>query len=769
MDQCFIENGDVKKYLSVNQIPEIVESILTSAAFYKPLSPLENILENLKKIKCGDFKGLLSWDSFINEHDLPVQRVFKPCFLEAHIFDNPFVREKFHQQIIKAIEHHSRAKMKKYFGMLRVFHKERVAKKVIDRKNTILAINHFNCKLRKRFVACWVVHAKVYAANVSTAIDLLLKSISYSYLLKCFTYWRLFTKDIHWKNNYFQKQALKQSNEANSNLNQGPEDKMHGVDYISRLPKSIATQIFKYLDLKSRIACSMVCNSWHALLQDCALYTELDLTNSGFDINDVLFNNILRRHRSFLYHIKLENCSQLSIKALTNLKECRNLQDVDLSGCQIKAVLLQELGVGCPFITYLNLSYSQVDDTCFAVVAKNFPSIKYLDLSYCKLLTEAGFYYLVTNKSFKNLAHFNLSGCKVNGNCLANIGQCCQYLTSFILDCIPTLTDECISKLAATCGRLRILSLMQAVKITDKSLKFVSTNLTQLEKIFIEGNKFITDIGVANLMGLRNLRHIHIVDCLRLYDTGLKPCANLRLITVCNFTDCIRLTDRGIKHILTSPSAFRLQELSLTNCIRVGDQTVQKIVSNCPNLTYLSIAYCENITDVGLIMLAHHPKLHTLDISGCSIDDHGVGSLRQAQNLVSLSMAECNLVTDIGIERMSKVENVKSLDLSFCSNLSDYGMKMLIYERKCLTSLNIGGCKLITNGTLSSIASVCDYLLKLNISENKNITDKGIRLIRNGCKKLNYLNVSYCSKLSYEGIAKLIQNHCTVVHTMSIL
>lgn len=768
MEQYVCENEDVKKYLSIHQIPEAIESLLTAAAYYKPVNPLQNILRNLKKIKNGEFDSLLSWDSFIDESDLPVDRVFKPCFLEAHIFDNPFVREKYHQQMKKAIEFYSRAKLKKYFHMLKVFHKHRVAKKVIDRRHTILATNHFNSKLRKRCMSFWISHAQVYAANVAKAIDLLLKSISYSYLLKCFTYWRLFTKDIHWKNNYFQKQALRQSVEGNANVSQGLDDKLEDVDYISRLPTSIATKIFKYLDLKSRIACSMVCNTWHALLQDCALYTELDLTNSGFEINDVLFNNILRRHRSFLYHIKLENCSQLSTKALTNLKECRNLQDVDLSGCQVKAVLLQELGTGCPFVTYLNLSHSQVDDTCFANIAKNFPSLKYLDLSYCILLTEAGFYYLVTNRSLKNLSHLNLSGCKVNGNCLANIGQCCQFVTSFILDFIPNMTDECISKLAATCGRLRILSLIQAVKITDKALKFISSNLTQLEKIFIEGNKLITDIGVATLMGLRNLKHIHMVDCLRLYDIGLKPCVNLRMLTVCNLTDCVRLTDRGIKQILTSPSAFHIQELSLTNCIRVGDQTVQKIVNNCPNLTYLSIAYCENITDVGVVMLAHHPKLHTLDISGCSIDDYGVGSLRQAQNLVNLSMAECNLVTDIGIERMSKVENVKCLDLSFCTNLSDYGMKMLIYERKCLTHLNIGGCKLITNGTLSSIASVCEYLLKLNISENKNITDKGIRLIRNGCKKLSYLNVSYCPKLTYESIAKLIQNYCTVIHTINV-
>lgn len=770
MEDNLYDNDDVRKYLLSYQVPEAIESVLTAAAYYKPLSPLRHILQNLRKIQSGDVKECaLSYDTFIGEADLPVARVFKPCFLEQHIFDNPFLREKYHRQMIVAIEHHSNVQLKKFFCGLQIYHQRRLAKKMVYRRNTELANSHYGGKLKQRVIHSWIARTRVYTANVAKAISILLSCLSYTNMLKCFLQWRLFTKDIHWKNNYFKNQALKQSSEATAENDQAEETELEDIDYISKLPTNVAAKIFKFLDLKSRIACSMVCNSWHALLQDCSLYTELDLSNSGFKINDALLNNILRRYRFFLYHIKLRNCFQLSSKVLGNLKECKNLQDIDLSGCQVKAILLQELGIGCPFVTYLNLSNSRVDDTCFSNIAKNYPSLKFLDLSYCNELSESGFYYLVTNKSLKGLAHLNLSGCtKVNGNCLANIGQCCQLLTSFMLDCIPTLMDECISKLAATCGRLRILSLMQAMKITDKGLKFIASNLVQLEKFYIEGNKFITDNGVAALMELRNLRHVHIVDCLRVYDNGLKPCISMRTLIVANFTDCVRLTDGGIRHILDSPSALYIRELSLTNCIRVGDQSVQKIVNNCHGLLYLSIAYCENVTDIGIAMLARHNMLTMLDISGCSVSDYGASSLRQSPNIVYLSMAECNLLTDIGIERMSKLENLKYLDISYCTNISDYGMKMLIYEKKCLTYLNIAGCKLITNNTLSSIASVCDYLLKLNVSEIRNISDKGIRFIRTGCKNLKYLNVSYCTKLNYGSIAKLILNGCKVVHTMNV-
>ena len=762
------DNEEVKKYLIYHQVPDLIEALLTAVAFYKSELPLKEILLHLKKIKEYDFNEIqICWDFFIKPQDLPVSKVFKSCFIEQFILDSPFYREKNHKQMITSIEHYCKVQLKKYFAVLRVYHHHCLTKKMSDQRNVNIANNHYWTKLKKRVINNWSNGTKIYATNITRAITILQKSLSYTYKSRCFVRWRLFTKDIHWKNNYFQKQALKQASENNANAgNENESDNTKG-DQISSLKAITAVKIFKYLDLKSRISCSTVCNAWHDLMQDSSLYTELNLSDSASEINDARFLSVIRRYKFFLYHLKLANCIKISSKVLSNLKECKNLQDIDLTACQVTSGVLQDIGVGCPFVTYLNLSNSMVDDACFAAIAKHFPSMRFLDLSNCSALSEAGFYYLVTSRSLKGLAHFNLSGCsKINGNCLANIGQCCLNLTSLILDCIPNLTDECISKMAATCGRLRILSLMQAVRLTDKALKYISISIQQLEKIFIEGNKFITDAGVANLMGLKNLRHIHLVDCLRVYDNGLKPCANMRQLSVVNLTDCIRLTDGGIKYILESPSAHYLKELLLTNCIRVGDQTVQKIISSCPGLTYLSLAYCENVTDVGIAMLARHNSLHMLDISGCPINDSGAGSLKQAQNLRYLSIAECNLLSDIGIERMSKMENLSYLDISFCTNISDYGMKMLIFENKCLTTLNLAGCKLLTNSTLSSVASVCEYLQNLNVSENKNITDKGIRFIRTGCKKLKYLNLSCCPKLNYGSISKMVINGCHVVHTL---
>lgn len=757
----FSKDQQLSKYLTQHKIPEVIESILTAVSIYKPSNPLLHIKNNLLKIRNNQIQDL-KWDVFIEEKDLPVEKVFKPCFIEQCFFDNPFLNEKFHKQCVIAIEHHRFVIQKKCLSVLRLHQQRQVLKKHIALNNSEKAKCHFEEKLKRRTLAVWEQKTQIYMTNIHAAFKVLRKVVSFSYLKLCLMRWLVFTKDMHWKNNWFQEQALKQAEEKREEI-----DDLN-VDFMSKLPKQVAIKIFLNLNLRERITCSIVCHAWHILLQDCALYTELDFSNSGFDLEDSLFHHVLRRYRFFLHHIKLSGCYELSSKSLISLRDCKNLQDIDLSKCKINAQVLMDIGVGCPFVTYLNLSNSTIEDACLNNLTKHFPSMRYLDISNCQALTEAGFYFFYTNKALSNLLHLNLSGCvNVNGTCITYIGQCCKILTSLILDYIPSLTDDCISKMTIVLRELRVLSLLQAVKLTDRSLKYIAIGEYELERIYIEGNKFITDVGITGIMSLKNLKQIHISDCLKVFDNGMKPCADLRLVRVINFSDCVRLTDNGLKYILEGPSAPNITELSLSNCIRIGDQSIQRIVQHCKSLICLSLAYCENVTDVGVSMISHHPKLTMLDISGCSINDYGAGALRASPNIQYVTMSECNLVTDHGLERLAKLENLKCLDISYCSNISDYGMKMLIYEKPRLTSLNIAGCKLVTNDTLSNIASVCDYMVRLNLSELKSITDKGIRFIRLGCKQVKYLNVSYCPRLNYGCITKLQQRGCEVEHTMN--
>jgi len=79
MEHCkeFSKDQQVSKYLTHHQIPEVIESILTAVSIYKPDNPLEHIKNNLLKIKNRQVADL-TWDVFIEEKDLPVEKVFKP-------------------------------------------------------------------------------------------------------------------------------------------------------------------------------------------------------------------------------------------------------------------------------------------------------------------------------------------------------------------------------------------------------------------------------------------------------------------------------------------------------------------------------------------------------------------------------------------------------------------------------------------------------------------------------------------------------------------
>jgi len=267
MEHCkeFSKDQQVSKYLTHHQIPEVIESILTAVSIYKPDNPLEHIKNNLLKIKNRQVADL-TWDVFIEEKDLPVEKVFKPSFIEQQFFDNPFINEKFHKQCVIAIEHHRFVIQKKCLSELRLHQQRQVLKKHVAHNNSEKAQNHFDKKLKQRTLAIWEQKTQIYMNNIHRAFKILRKVVSYSYLKLCFMRWLIFTKDIHWKNNWFQRQALKQAVEKQEEV-----DDLN-VDFMSKLPKHVAIKIFLNLNLRERITCSIVCHAWHPVTRLCTVH-----------------------------------------------------------------------------------------------------------------------------------------------------------------------------------------------------------------------------------------------------------------------------------------------------------------------------------------------------------------------------------------------------------------------------------------------------------------------------------------------------------------
>lgn len=140
-----------------------------------------------------------------------------------------------------------------------------------------------------------------------------------------------------------------------------------------------------------------------------------------------------------------------------------------------------------------------------------------------------------------------------------------------------TLTDSCLITLLEKCHNIASVSLLGSPHLSDAAFK-VLTHGKKLVKIRIEGNNRITDASIKAISrSCPSLNHIYLADCQKITDISLKAISSLKNITVLNVADCIRVSDPGVRQVLEGPSGIKIKELNLTNCLRVSDLSLLRI------------------------------------------------------------------------------------------------------------------------------------------------------------------------------------------------
>ena len=107
----------------------------------------------------------------------------------------------------------------------------------------------------------------------------------------------------------------------------------------------------------------------------------------------------------------------------------------------------------------------------------------------------------------------------------------------------------------------------------------------------------------------------------------MKNIAALPNLKKLDISDCIKVSDFGIRYLADGPSASGLKSLDLSNVCRISDLSVFRIAKSCQNLTSLSVAFCEHLTDAGIDPLDCMVHLRKLDLTGTGISDETLGKL----------------------------------------------------------------------------------------------------------------------------------------------
>ncbi|KAJ5294430.1 hypothetical protein PENANT_c006G03759 [Penicillium antarcticum] len=233
-----------------------------------------------------------------------------------------------------------------------------------------------------------------------------------------------------------------------------------------------------------------------------------------------------------------------------------------------------------------------------------------------------------------------------------------------------------------------------------------------------------------------------------------------------------------------SSKAVGIQEVDLSNCRKVGDtllarivgwvvpanqkpaegktstikpsiQTAESTVYGCPKLKKLTLSYCKHVTDRSMHHIASHAagRIEEMDLTRCTtITDQGFkywGSARFT-NLRKLCLADCTYLTDNAIVHLTNAaKNLEELDLTFCCALSDTATEVLALQCSQLKYLNMAFCgSAISDPSLRSIGLHLLSLRHLSVRGCVRVTGIGVEAVAEGCHQLEIFDVSQCKNLS---------------------
>ncbi|CAL8358286.1 unnamed protein product [Lota lota] len=411
-------------------------------------------------------------------------------------------------------------------------------------------------------------------------------------------------------------------------------------------------------------------------------------------------------------------------------------------------MMVQSIVEACPNLLYLNLSCTPVTNEALRALSRSSLSLQYLSLAYCQRFTDKGLKYLTTGKGCRNLVHLNLSGCtQMTVDGFRYISTGCPLLKEIVINDMATLSDRCIVGLIARCSSLCSLSLLDTPHLSDTAFKAIA-EVSKLKAFSTEGNGRITDASWKALCrSSPGLRRLHAAECPRMTNACLESVATLKNLHYLDISHCNKVSDVGVRFLTEGPSAAKLRELNLSHCSRIRDISVMRIAQKFLKPFHLNLSHCSSLTNCCLECLTGS-KVCSLDLSGCSIKDQGLGAL-EGVCLKKLVLSQCVHITDAGIEKLLKrLSDLEHLDVSHCVSLSDQAIKALSFYCRALVSLRIAGCPKMTDMAVQYLIAGVHYLRDLDASGCVLLSDRSVRLLERCCPPLVNITLAYCCGIS---------------------
>lgn len=336
------------------------------------------------------------------------------------------------------------------------------------------------------------------------------------------------------------------------------------------MPHEIKIHVLSFLLPKELVRVSRVSKDFYKMCFDGQLWTSFDASEFYKDIPAESMAKIIMAAGPFVKDLNLRGCVQVEHykRAEVVVKACRNLINATLEGCRnFQRATLHNLLRSNEKLAHLNLTgLTAVTNVTCKIVAQSCPQLEMFNVSWCK--------------------HMDARGIKA-------VVEGCHKLKDLRAGEIKGFESSDVANAIFRTNRLERLVLAGCDDLTDNALQIMVRGLDPEIDV-------LTD---RPMVPPRKLRHLDLSRCNRLSSNGIKALGHLLPdLEGLQLTGVTSITDAALEPILASTP--RLTHLELEDLAELTNSLLSEHLAKAPcapSLEHLSISYCENLGDTGML------------------------------------------------------------------------------------------------------------------------------------------------------------------------
>eukprot|EP00040_Diaphanoeca_grandis_P006897 m.38990 g.38990 ORF g.38990 m.38990 type:complete len:469 (-) comp18058_c0_seq1:259-1665(-) len=339
--------------------------------------------------------------------------------------------------------------------------------------------------------------------------------------------------------------------------------------------------------------------------------------------------------------------------------------------------------------------------------------------------------------------------CQLTDANLYTIVRRCNVVAGCVLRGCVRLTDAGLITLTNTCPNLSLIDIEACTLVTDVGVSCMTASSSSISALNLSVCNAVTAVGFSNVIEYsQKLRVLALGSCSGLTDAVLgkilTECFNLSELDVQDN----EITDVGFASLGTI-TRLRLVAVNVSSCEDLTHTTLKYIGLGCPNIEVVEVAYCSNITSIGIQSLLSHS--HTSKITSINLEgweDAGDVCLDiiagECPHLTAINLTHFQSVTDAGLVRLADgCPHLSVVEFFGCVGITDTGLTTLASSCRHLTFVNLRSCRNITDLSLIALAHHCDSVCFVDVRGCMGVTETGVKHLQEAYPNLPVHNIHH--------------------------